>query len=259
MAPRVFQGCIEGREIAMTRKGANPHTVKLVQKSAVKDPPAPAEPKKTPEKSKMSTKALQRIVAMNDVTKSYFIGLEEKAAETFLEKSEADQDAEAIAAADTAKRATEEAEAVKSGKTVRELELEKSLATQGTQIADLQKRLGEADIEKRATVEFAGFPGGTAAAVDLLKSFADLPEAPRKAAEDLMKRQIELAKNASVVAGLSPEEFETRAPASAQLAKKAEDVAKSKGIPIAEAQALVSEDPANATLFTQALAEERIH
>lgn len=207
----------------------------------------------------MITKALQRIASMNDVTKSYFVGLEESVAEAFLAKSAADQDSEATTAAEVNKKAAEEAERAKSGKTARESELEKRLDGQASEIEVLKAKLGDADVEKRANTEFDGYPGGAAVVVPLLKAYAKLPEADRIAAENVLKAHRDLAKSMVGTIGLTEEEVAKAMPATVELAKKAADLAKSEGITLDAAKAAIFEDPIHGDLASRVLAEELRH
>lgn len=271
---RLFQGCLRADEIAMTRAGANSKDGKgltgvLVQKSADKTDPAP-EAKSPPENSDMDAaelakaqaSALDVILTMDDVQKSHYLALPTADAKVaFLAKSADERKTEADTAKSAADKVTLEAEAAKAGKSAREVELEKRAADQDKRIADLEKadkdRRVDAEIEKRAREEFDGFPGGQAAVVDLLKAYAVLPDEARKASEDVLKGQCELAKRAGSHLGfMSESEIEKAAPAQAELQKKAADVAKRDGVSIQVAKGRVLSDPNEADLFARVRAEE---
>lgn len=234
-----FEGCVEGRELAFTRKGANGTpagglTTVLVKKSA--GDPANPQAEKTPmsevdaskaaekiiaDATKAATTAVSSILAMNDVTKAHFLAMPDDAKTTFLAKSADDQKTEA----ETAKKAADDKiaaeDAAKAGKTAKEAELEKTVRDQGAEIADLRKAVDsgreERDLEKRAREEFGGFPGGDAKAIERLKSIGKLPEADRQPLYDLMKSQIEMGKMAGSHIGMTDVEIEKTAPATTKV------------------------------------------
>lgn len=232
-----FEGCVKAKEISLTRKGANPHAQVLVLKTAA-GPAGTTQPENSTmteaekaaaaataaaEVQKAALKIGTAIALMDDVTKSYFVALGEDAQVAFLAKSAADQKTEADVAKAAADKAALEVEAAKAGKTAAQLETEKSLVVANTRIEDLEKRLAEQDIEKRAATDFAGYPGGATAVVPLLKSFAKLPQAEREAAEAVLKSQCELAKASTVTYGARTDADVSKA---ASAKKKIEDAAK---------------------------------
>lgn len=252
---RIFRGCAEGREIAMTRKGSNPHTAVLVAKNA----PTPATPAATPPENLDMTpaevaKTMKTMMSFDDVTKTYFVGLSEDAAVAFLAKSADDQKAEATAAKAAADKITAEAEAGKTGKTARELDLEKRLNDQQAVIDTLKSSQVERDLEKRAREDFAGFPGGHEAVLPLLKSFAKLPDTDRVAAEAVLKAQALLAKRAGAEIGFSEEEIAKAMPATAELEKRAKELAKAEGISVNRAKGRISNE--DSALFGRVREEE---
>lgn len=93
----------------------------------------------------------------------------------------------------------------------------------------------------------------------MLKSVAGLGETERTRVETMMKAQIDLAKTVTATTGLSEDDFAKAAPAKAEIAKKAQEIAKAKSISLSAAEAEVATDPANAALFQKALEEERVH
>lgn len=213
-----FEGCVEAREISLTRKGANQHAHVLIRKNASGKPGA--QPKletsemSTPaEIAKAATAAAVKIVSMDDVTKSHFLGLSEDAQVAFLEKSAEDQKKEAEAAKAAADKAAVEAEATKAGTTAREAELQKTLETQRAEIDALKAARAEDVITKRAETEFAGYPGGAKAVLPLLKAYAKLPEDERVASEAVLKAQCTLAANSSTGYGARSEEVVSKAAA----------------------------------------------
>lgn len=262
---RIFQGCVEGREIAMTRKGMNslnakPLTTVLVTKAA----PAPKKAPKAddpPEKNEMTpaeiAKTMKTALGFDDVTKGYFVGLGEEASVAFLAKSTDDQKAEATAAKSAADAKVAEVEAAKSGKTAAEVDLQKRFDAQSAEIEILKARAVDQDVEKRAREEFSAFPGGVEKVVPLLKAFAKLPDAERTAAEGVLKAQCEIAKNAGARLGYSEDEINKAAPAHAELAAKAAELAKSEKVTVAIAKARILQDPEHAELYGRVMAEEQ--
>src|SRR5882762_3730500 len=215
-----FEGCTAGHEISFVKRGANPHTAVLLAKTA-------ATP---PESADMEVKLFKALLGMNDVTKAYALALPEDKLTVFMAKTMDEQAAEATAAKTAAEAEAQKRLEIETGKSARELELEKTLATQRTEIDELKAARTEDNIEKRATIEFAGFPGGNAAVVPLLKAYAGLPEAARLASENVLKAQITLAKSAGATFGKTEEELAKFAPATTELVTKAAEIAKSRGI-----------------------------
>lgn len=261
---RIFQGCIEGREIAMTRQGMNTKdnkalTTVLVAKSAP-TPPAPAPATIPPENLDMTpaevAKTMKTVLSFDDVTKAFYVGLPEDAAVAFLAKSADEQKTEAHAAKTATDKVVAEAEAAKAGKTAAEVELQKRFDAQTAEIELLKADRVDRDIEKRAREEFDGFPGGVTAVVPLLKAYAGLPADVRKASEEVLKAQCTFAKTAGRNFGLTDEDVAKAMPATAELERKAADVSKSKGVDIQQARGLVMQDPANSALFDRVRAEE---
>lgn len=267
-----------GEHTAICKQGANQHAHILLRKSIE---PSPRET----ENSEMSIKHLQTIAAMSDVTKAYFVGLDETSGQAFLEKSAADRDAEAQKAADEAaakakkddkmsadeKKKADEAEAAKQA---REAEAAKTAGAGGGTVTvsqkewdDMQKNLkdladGQATIinksrdleyEKRASMEFRGYPGGSSAVVDRLKAIAELPEATRKGFEEDMRRSCDLAKATTSVLGFDV--VKTDGSVHAEIEKRAGEIAKTEKISIDQARAKAVGDLSGADL-EKALDEE---
>lgn len=262
---RVFEGCVEAREISLTRgKGsaANPLAVTLIKKS--KDSPEPESDEMSQADIQKAAAAIaNKLFAMDDVTKAHYLSLDEAGQTAFLEKSSADQKTEA----ETAKKAKDEAEAEKaareSGQSAREAELEKRLKASEDRYADLEKRLDDqaatAEIEKRArSADFDGYPGGEAEVVKKLKAIAGLPDDIRKSVEKDMATTAATAKRATLSFGaLSEDEMEKSAPAHAEVEKKAKALAEKEDISIDVAKGRIYADPKNAALLQRALDEER--
>lgn len=198
-----FEGCVQAKEISLCPielgGGANPHAHVLMLKS-MRGPTASTQPEKTSmtdaekaaaaaEAQKANLANLNKILLMNDVTKAHYLGLDADAQLVFIGKSLEDMTAEAEAAKSAADKAKAEEEAKKSGVTVEVLDLQKTVASQAQIIKELQAGQAQTQLEKRAATEFAGFPGGVAAAVAKLKDLAALPEETRKSFEDMMKAQ----------------------------------------------------------------------
>lgn len=240
-----FIGCKEAKEISLTRTPQNTLAVALLTKSKPANP-APENHEMTAEEiTKAATAAavaaVTKSLAMSDVAKAHLVTLDEAGQTAFLEKSTADQTAEAEAAK-AAKDAAAEAEAAKAaGATATEAALTKSVTDLTALVGDLRKTITDdrqtAALEKRARSDFAGFPGGEAAAVEVLKSVVGLPEAVQKSVESGMLAQISAAKAARSVFGFTPseEEIAKAAPATARIEKAAKERAAAKSIPYEEA------------------------
>lgn len=260
---RVFQGCIRGDEIARVRKGSNPLTSDLVRKSAPQDPAPPTPPENADmdaaELAKAQRQAVTTLLTMDDVQKSHYLGLDEAAQTAFLAKGAAERKSEADTAKSLKDRETAEADAAKAGKTTREVELEKRLADQGAEIEVLKGKSADAEVEKRARDEFDGFPGGVAEVVPLLKAYAKLPEADRKASEAVLKSQAAFAKTAGANIHLMSDDEVTKAfPAQAELTKKAKEALAADPTlkTLDRAKGRVLGDDANADLYRRVAAEE---
>lgn len=240
-------GCVKAHELTTCQQGANQHAHILFKKSVVNREKTGGEsPTDQPnlETTPMSIAAMKRVASMNEVTKSFFVALDDTAAEAFLAKAVEDQDK---VAAD-AKKAVDEAAAVieaqKSGKTVAEAALEKSNAT----IAELQKRLDANDvtreIEKEAShADYQGFPGGEASLVPQLKAIRSLPAEMQKTMTDGFKRQAAFAKSTGAHLGLptTEEEITKAAPTISEVTKKAKA--------LQTADPLMNDSIAQATVF----------
>lgn len=252
---RVFQGCVEGREIAMTRKGANPHTQVLVAKTAP-DVPVTTTTEPTDMTPAEVAKTMKTALAFDDVTKAYFLGLAEDASVAFLAKSADEQKAEAATAKAAADKVIADAEAAKSGKTQADIDLQKRFDAQQVELDALKADRVDRDLEKRARDEFGGYPGGLPVVLPLLKSAAKLPEADRLGVESVLKAQSDFAKRAGGQIGLGEDEINKAAPAQAELVKKAKEVAAEKHVSEQVAQGMILADPANADLFSRVRAEQ---
>lgn len=251
-----YEGCLEAREISLTRKGANPHAHVLIRKSL--EAPSSETP---PENTDMPTaEEIQKAAApiamamviktlgMNEITKAHFLALPDDQKDAFLAKTDTEMAEIAKAAKDEADRKAAEAEAAKAGSTVVENELRKSNEALQKRIEDLEKAgketAAQTEIEKRAaSADFAGYPGGPKAVVEMLKSFADAPEAARTAAEGLMKAQALMAKRAGQGFGLPANGDVAGDPGAAlgRINKAAQELAKSEDIPFAKAYEKITE------------------
>lgn len=178
-------GCIEAHELTTCKVGANQMSHVILRKSLT--PPAPTSKGKEPnqpENEDMDFAALKAVAAMNDITKGYFVTLDEEAGKAFLAKSAEDRDAEAKKAHDDAeaetKRKADEAALVEAGKT----DVTKALEAVTAQNAELLKRLDERDaddaIRKTASgADFRGYPGGAETVFTMLKGMGKLDAATR--------------------------------------------------------------------------------
>jgi hypothetical protein len=255
---KVFEGCVQAREISLTRKAANPHAVVLVRKNAAGEAPSQTQTENTDmateaEVQKAAAAMAVAIVAKtalwNDVTRAHFAALPADAHEVFLAKSAVEQNGEAEVAKAAADTAEAEKAAAAAGKTAREVDLEKRLNSQDEVIKGLQAKQADAEIEKRASAEFAGFPGGVQAAVETLKSAKTLRDAGDAAGADrvegLMKSQIELARSGVARTGLRTDQDTTKsAAARARIETEATKRAEAGKVSIADARVAVYEDAA---------------
>lgn len=240
-----MEGCVQAKEISLTRRGANPHAHVLVLKKLA----TPAEVKKVetemPELTQADvTKAAlaitNKVFAMSDVAKKHYLALDEAGQSAFLEKSTAEQEEIAKAASDAAETARVAAEAAKSGITPQVLELQKSNSDLKIEIEALKAGQVERDLEKRADTEFSGFPGGSKAAVERLKSISKLPEGDRKGFEEMMKAQCQLAAASTQAFGGRTEADITKAQsAMARIEKKVVEVMAEKKLERGDAFELV--------------------
>lgn len=254
---KTFEGCSQAREISLTRKAANTHAVVLVRKTAAAGATSETQPEITDmDAAEIQKAALTQAAAIvaktavwTDVTRSYFAALPAESHEAFLAKSAAEQTAEADAAKAAADRKAVEDETAKSGKTARELELEKRIAGQDEIIKGLAQRQADAEIEKRASSEFAGFPGGQAAAVETLKTAKALRDAGNETGavsiETLMKSQVDMARAGGHRYGARADvDTSKSAGARERIDAEATKRAKEKNIPIGDARMSVYEDAA---------------
>ncbi len=227
---RVFKGCVIGREIAYTRKGANPLTTTLVTKTD-KTPAHPASttpPAENPEMNAAEVaKAATLILSMNDVTKAHYLALAPEAQAKFIELTPEAMQTEAEAAKAAKDAAAAAAAALTAGATEREVAQSAKITTLSTEVETLKSRLADSDVEKRANSEFAGSPVARPAWSKLLKAYAKLPDDARKASEDLLKAQCDLAKRAGGELGFTEEEAAKSFPAHAELARTVAELRKS--------------------------------
>lgn len=251
-------GCQQSREVSLTRDGANPlaHALVVKSKGYESTPKGDEETTPTPKppaekKNAMSTKSLQRILGMSDVTKSHFLSLSEDEGTAFLEKSVEVQDKEAAdAAADIEKKRTAEA-AKAAGKTEREVELEKSLGGLTDQVKDLQKKLADqaeqAEFAKiAADAELDGFPGGTDKVVETLKSVAGATDIVKASVISGMKAQAQLAKTLAKTNGTAESQaiIEKKAPSTHKVMEAAKKRAQENGTDVQSEIFKMKDEPA---------------
>lgn len=259
-------GCVVAKELTTCEQGANQHAHIVLRKNVVpREKAGNDSPSDKPgsETAEMSISAMKRIATMNDVTKSYFGGLDDTKAEEFLKKSVEDQDKEAADVKKAADDAAQAAELAKSGQSAVEAELQKTVTSLTGTVAELQKQIKEnaenAEIEKTAaSADFASYPGGPEKVASLLKSYRSLPEADRTAAIDAMKAHAALNKRAAKTIGLRPDENDVlkSQPATAEIEKKVVQLREKEpelGYMAAKARVL----EANPDLMARALEEER--
>jgi hypothetical protein len=240
-----FIGCAKAGPLAMTPVGSNPGAHALV----IKTPTNPSDPSDPPENDIMSLKNLQRVASMNDVTKSYFVGLDETKGTAFLEKSAEDQDKEAAAAAEVAKKAKDEAAAKEAGVSTEVLKAQNEAAEARKEVADLKKALADKEttneVEKTAlSDDFKGFPGGKDALVPALKTAFGLDEAARKPMLDALKAQAAFARSTTAIVGKTAEEIAKSAPATVEVRKAADERAKANNTTVDQEIFKMSKEPA---------------
>jgi hypothetical protein len=253
-------GCVEAHELSTCKQGANQYAHIILRKSAASKVGAPI-----PEKTEMPTEAekaaaiaevakaaraiANKIASMSDVTKAYYLALDDAKQDAFLEKSAADQATEAEASKAAKDKAEAEEEARKSGVSASELELRKSNQELRNEIDALKAKDADRDIEKRAVAEFSGYPGGAAELVPLLKSFQALPEDMRKKAEDNLKAVAKAALSSmQVFAGRTEGQMSKAADAQTALMEKAKAYSVEKKVSVEVALEKVSEMAENAEL-----------
>lgn len=260
-----FVGVKEAGPLAICKQGANQRAHVLMtktrkQSAGAKTAPAPLI--NVPENTDMDFKTQKALLALEGVTKAYAVAITDEAAFTaFLGKTAAEQTAEAEAA----KAKTDEAEAARlaleTGKSAKEIALEKTLADNAAEIAALKKKDTDRDeavaIEKRARDDFSGYPGGVEAAVKMLTAAKTLDADARKTIEDGMTAQIAVAKRFTEVTGKNAVDSVKAAPANAKIdaevEKRVAETKKSKG----EVYADLAQDPAWSQTFSDAREEER--
>lgn len=225
-----FEGCIEAKEISLCPVnrggGANQHAHVLMLKSKgqpaadpkVEKTPMPTEAEKAAEAqtaaiNKAARDISNKIAGMSDVTKAYYLALDDAKQDAFLAKTADEMKAEADAAKAAADKVAAEAEAAKSGKTVEFLALEKRADDQAKEIEVLKAAQVQTDLMKRATTEFDGYPGGPEVVVSLLKGYAKLDDDTRVASEAVLKSVAVNAKNATKALGGRNEEDVSKAAA----------------------------------------------
>lgn len=255
-----YEGCVQAKEISLCPKslggGANQHAHVLMLKSLnggqpVAKPlektemPAAAAAATAPTAADLQKAALanvNKILGFGEVTKAHYLSLDEDGQVAFLEKSKEEQDKIATEAKEAADRAAAEAEAAKSGVTPQMLELQKSNQRLTSELEALKAKDVQRDLEKRANDEFAGYPGGAAAVVPLLKAYATLPEDVRKASEDLLRAQAKAARESTSVFGGRSEEDMTKAQGAAKrIEEAAKALATEKNISYGDAYEMVVE------------------
>lgn len=248
-------GIKQVHEVSLTRKAANQHCVKVLQKSLasgtahiIHGDPEP-DPKSTePEMDKAIIKAL---LSLNDDGKAYALSLDDDAQEVFLKKSAAEIKAEVdthVAAEKAKSEAAAEAEKAKSAKdpTVAALEEKvKSLESERT-IEKAAARTRE--IEKRAATEFPMVPD----AVKILKSIDSMSADDQAVHVAGLKARQEIAKSFGTLRGDSdaiPGDATTKHDALVA------EVAKTKNISKSQATVEVANDPENSKLIAEMRAE----
>lgn len=247
-------GCVEGREITLTRAGAHPLAHALIRKSLQTEPD-------------MDVAIAKAIAGFNEETRAHFLTLSDTDMTAFVAKSAADQAADVEKAKKTPPyvKPGDEPDADDMKKSIAEI-VRAAMAPVTEQLAELKKsneqlaakdleRTRDVEIERRASTEFAAYPGGAVAAVKMLKSIAGLADDERADIEKMMTARIELARRGGMTVALTEDELSRAAPATTELSRKAKELAKSKNIPESEALAQIGQDPAFGDLVLQAEAE----
>lgn len=286
MAGKRFTGVKAGYEISVCNRGANQHSHVILRKTADANP----ENVETTEMNVL--KAAQALARMSTSAQAYFASLDDNAGAAFLEKSQADQEAEVQKAKDEKKPPFDKEEKTeKTGEGAGEGDgnggdagtVNKNAGGEGQgdegqgsgqvqksaevialekQIADLTKRLDGVDatataaaFEKTATSVYKNLPIPTADVVSVLKAINPLPEDVRKHIEGVFKAHSELVAKVAASSGFHTVTAKEGS-AFGELTKKAETMAKAENISFEEAMHKVSDDPANAELVAKADAEE---
>jgi hypothetical protein len=257
-------GVKAAKEVSICRKGANQFAHKLITKSL--DTPAPAAkgPEANTEIEDMDVAVMKAIAAMDDITKAYFVGLEDEKAKAFIALSVDAQKAEAKAAADAIaaeKTKAEDAEKARvAGETDVNKRLENAEKTNDELRTTLETMKADRVIEKEASgAEFNGYPGGTDAVVTMLKSIAKVDPETRKSIVDGMKAKAKLASATThEFGGRTEEDLAKNAPATGEFHAEVRKRASEKGISKNVAMLEVARDPAFAAVAAKAMAEEGV-
>lgn len=238
-------------EVSFVPKGSNPLAKVVLKKSA--DTP-PEQPETL---NMLKSVALAKALACA-VTADYLATLtKEEEVDAFLAKSADERKAEVEKAGfkfpskDEDKK-VEKAEVQKSAEVVA---LEKQVADMQAEIAKAREETQTASIQKRAETEFRGLSIGVEKTVSVLKAIAPLAKEDQEAIESVFKAHAELAATVAKAEGHASL-AKDRGSATAQLTKKADDLAAAEGIDWHAAFAKVNADPANAALVEKADEEE---
>lgn len=250
-------GVITAREVSLTKDGAHPIAHALITKSR-----SATEPD-------MDVIIAKAIAGFTPETNAHFLTLSDTDMTAFLAKSKEEQAADVEKAKKPPPFVKKDDDAADMKKSI--ADIVRSVVGEVTaplmgEIAELKRsnealaakdleRSRDVDLERRAASEFSGYPGGATKAVSMLKSIAGLNEAERADVEKSMKAQIELARRGGMSFALTEDELARAAPASTELARKAKELSKSKGMSESEAMAELGQDPSNSDLVLAAEAE----
>jgi colicin import membrane protein len=263
-------GTKEAKELSIVRHGANQHSHVLITKNLSPAPkPVPASKSGLLENDQMDFETMKALLGMNDVTKAYFVGLSDEAtAKAFLAKSEADRDAEAVAAKtkadDAAKAEADKADASKSDADKLKSQLADTQKALDDMRAERTAEKRESELEKAAnSADFDGYPGGSEAVLALLKAYDGLPAAARDTSVAALKAQASLAKSVGTSeygardeAGLA--DLAKKAPASAEVEKGVLAIMEAEGCTKSAAMQKFSTAPVNKKLMGRAMQEQGV-
>lgn len=263
--------CLEAHELTSCKQGANEHAHMILLK-AMKGPkdkssasPQPSGDPAMPDldaaaitkaATEQATSMIAKTILWNDVTKAHFGALVGEAQSTFLAKTAEEQNAEAAAAKKVIDDAITADAAKAAGVTAETLELRKTVATQSEQLKALQDKDAERDLQKRASTEFDGYPGGADVLVPLLKSAAGLPADQKKTFEAGLLATAVAAKASTAQVSLTVDEVNKTMPASAEIEKVASERAEANGTTAAVEKAKMASEPAFSAKMAKAMEEQ---
>ncbi len=236
-----FVGCKKAKEVSLTKDPAQPLATVLIRKSA-ENP--------TPENDDMSVKNLQRVASMSEVTKSYFIGLDDEAATAFLATSHEEQDRVAADAQKSKDDAAAKAKAEEEAQKAREAGTSTEILELRRENEALKARADAADLEREiektlGDSRFKGYPGGAAKLAETVKAAFKVGGDAKKI---MLDQAADIAKAALLTAGergsRSEADIAREAPVAYEVMKEADERAKKSGTDRATELAKMATEPA---------------